>query len=612
MEDEVADEIEKEDEVEFADEENTSASNENKTKKRKNKKKKKKKKELDEGENTAKDEELDEIDRSVKEVNKMLGITTTASPSAASLSNDNTPIFKTKSILYVDPRNLSTDNEMKRKFGAAVVKSERRRNPHERRHKRMTTLVTPRQNWPPMTKLGLTMNPVKSDKSGSSASVFTFEHQEAYRKIQFLFYDAVESLDHNNIMALLNAHPYHIDSMLQLSEICKMNEDYQMAAELIERALYVFECSFHTLFNITQGICRLEYKRAENRPFFLALFRHIKYVGDKACYRTSLEFCKVLLGLDPSEDPLCVFFLIDYYALKAEEYAYFIQFTDEYELSRNVTLLPNFAFSYAMAKFYLGKLDEANRALRKALISFPSLLVELMDKCGISLDDTIKSHPYFDPTSYLRQASPLNQLISLYVGRCSSLWKPPEILDWLAENCKYIIDNMQKYKEEIENATERRKSRYKVSPRNVLRHIVISDIKEAMRALPVEVRNQSIMTHDPLPPSDSIVGYERPTRQHTSQERRNMLTLFLQSLMPSYNQENAQRNNQEEPPNARAIQHAAQDLNEGAAAVNNPIAGGAQQLMNAMRELLNTMTYRNDGVAQNEENDENENQEWNE
>lgn len=36
--------------------------------------------------------------------------------------------------------------------------------------------------------------------SGSSASVFTFEHQEAYRKIQFLFYDAVESLDHNNIM----------------------------------------------------------------------------------------------------------------------------------------------------------------------------------------------------------------------------------------------------------------------------------------------------------------------------------------------------------------------------------------------------------------------------
>ena len=33
--------------------------------------------------------------------------------------------------------------------------------------------------------------------------------------------------------AILNTHPYHIDSLLQLSEICKMGEDYQMAAELI-------------------------------------------------------------------------------------------------------------------------------------------------------------------------------------------------------------------------------------------------------------------------------------------------------------------------------------------------------------------------------------------
>ena len=33
--------------------------------------------------------------------------------------------------------------------------------------------------------------------------------------------------------AVLHAHPYHIDSLLQLSEVCKMSEDLQMAAELI-------------------------------------------------------------------------------------------------------------------------------------------------------------------------------------------------------------------------------------------------------------------------------------------------------------------------------------------------------------------------------------------
>ena len=35
------------------------------------------------------------------------------------------------------------------------------------------------------------------------------------------------------LQAILNTHPYHVDSLLQLSEICKMGEDYQMAAELV-------------------------------------------------------------------------------------------------------------------------------------------------------------------------------------------------------------------------------------------------------------------------------------------------------------------------------------------------------------------------------------------
>ena len=35
------------------------------------------------------------------------------------------------------------------------------------------------------------------------------------------------------MQAILNTHPYHVDSLLQLSEICKMGEDYQMAAELV-------------------------------------------------------------------------------------------------------------------------------------------------------------------------------------------------------------------------------------------------------------------------------------------------------------------------------------------------------------------------------------------
>lgn len=34
-------------------------------------------------------------------------------------------------------------------------------------------------------------------------------------------------------------HPYHIDTLLQLSEVCRMSEDPQMAAELIGKYLVV-------------------------------------------------------------------------------------------------------------------------------------------------------------------------------------------------------------------------------------------------------------------------------------------------------------------------------------------------------------------------------------
>jgi hypothetical protein len=51
--------------------------------------------------------------------------------------------------------------------------------------------------------------------------------------VQMQFLSAVESLNPEEIMRILNSHPLHIDSMLQLSDICKMGEDSAMATELI-------------------------------------------------------------------------------------------------------------------------------------------------------------------------------------------------------------------------------------------------------------------------------------------------------------------------------------------------------------------------------------------
>ena len=63
----------------------------------------------------------------------------------------------------------------------------------------------------------------------------------------------------------------------------------------LERALYSFQQSFHPLFSIARGECRLEYRIQENRSFFICLFKNLIYIGERGCSRTALEFCKVLL-----------------------------------------------------------------------------------------------------------------------------------------------------------------------------------------------------------------------------------------------------------------------------------------------------------------------------
>ena len=186
--------------------------------------------------------------------------------------------------------------------------------------------------------------------------------------------------------------------MLQLSEICKMGEDSTRAAELIERTLFACESAFHPLFNLAVGTSRLDYRRQENRAFFIALFRHITYVGGRACHRTALEFCKMTLAMDPNSDPLGILLMIDFYAIRSQQYGWWIEFVQNWDPSRNLTQLPNIAFSLALAHFHGAKNGDfgmADQKLQKALIDFPGVLLPLLDKCSVDIDKRVMGSAFF-------------------------------------------------------------------------------------------------------------------------------------------------------------------------------------------------------------------------
>ncbi|XP_012321424.2 ribosome quality control complex subunit TCF25 isoform X1 [Aotus nancymaae] len=497
------------------------------------KKKKQKTKKSSTGE--ALENGLEDIDRILERIEDSSGLNR---PGPAALS-------PRKHVLYVEHRHLNPDTELKRYFGARAVLGEQRPRQRQRVYPKCTWLTTPKSTWPRYSKPGLSMRLLESKKG---LSLFAFEHSEEYQQAQHKFLVAVESMEPNNIVVLLQTSPYHVDSLLQLSDACRFQEDQEMARDLVERALYSMECAFHPLFSLTSGACRLDYRRPENRSFYLALYKQMSFLEKRGCPRTALEYCKLILSLEPDEDPLCMLLLIDHLALRARNYEYLIRLFQEWEAHRNLSQLPNFAFSVPLAYFLLSQQtdlpeheqssarEKASLLIQQALTMFPGVLLPLLEYCSVQPDATVSAHHFFGPNAEISQPPALSQLVSLYLGRSHFLWKEPATMSWLEESVHRVLQAVDAGDPAVEACEHRRKVLYQRAPRNIHRHVILSEIKEAVAALPPDVTTQSVMGFDPLPPADTIYSYVRPERL-SPVSHGNTIALFFRSLLPNYTME---------------------------------------------------------------------------
>uniref|UniRef100_A0A8C4PZU7 Uncharacterized protein n=1 Tax=Eptatretus burgeri TaxID=7764 RepID=A0A8C4PZU7_EPTBU len=352
--------------------------------------------------------------------------------------------------------------------------------------------------------------------------------------------------------ALTNESPYHVDSLLQLSEICRLQEDQEMARTFLERALFSLESSFHPLFNLISGTCLLNYRRPENRSFFLALFKQMLSLESRGCSRTQCisprnaknAFPTLVYSLAPEQDPLGILLVLDYLALSAKEYTFLIELHSYWEDSRNLSQLPNFAFSVPLAHWQLSKQkgiaedhatahrQQATMLLQHALLAFPTgVLLLLLDACGVQADGEVLKHSYFGRAAQ-RTLPALAELQCLYVGRAHILWKDVAVLAWLEENTREVMRRVDQDVDLAQEVEMKRQRHYRLAPRNLHRHVILSEIKEAIAHLPHHVTNTPVLAYDPLPPLDSIISYARPERYFAGG---GTLSLFLRSLLPTFN-----------------------------------------------------------------------------
>uniref|UniRef100_A0A2K5ZZ94 TCF25 ribosome quality control complex subunit n=1 Tax=Mandrillus leucophaeus TaxID=9568 RepID=A0A2K5ZZ94_MANLE len=452
------------------------------------KKKKQKNKKSSAGE--ASENVLEDIDRILERIEDSTGLNR---PGPA-------PLSSRKHILYVEHRHLNPDTELKRYFGARAVLGEQ-----------SCPRACSRHTLPEHSPLpGLSMRLLESRKG---LSFFAFEHSEEYQQAQHKFLVAVESMEPNNIVVLLQTSPYHVDSLLQLSDACRFQEDQEMARDLVGKA----EPPPVPLL----GRLRQEYRSSES--FYLALYKQMSFLEKRGCPRTALEYCKLILSLEPDEDPLCMLLLIDHLALRARNYEYLIRLFQEWEAHRNLSQLPNFAFSVPLAYFLLSQQtdlpeherssarEKASLLIQQALTMFPGVLLPLLESCSVRPDITVSSHSFFGPNRDAQCGVGVGTLV---------LWLLPfHLLCFIY--CALFLPGL------------RRKVLYQRAPRNIHRHVILSEIKEAVAALPPDVTTQSVMGFDPLPPSDTIYSYVRPERL-SPVSHGNTIALFFRSLLPNY------------------------------------------------------------------------------
>ncbi|KAJ8951267.1 hypothetical protein NQ318_008170 [Aromia moschata] len=557
-------------------------------------KRKKKKKRRNLANTLIPNEVIDEVERSVREVNRLLGEN---SPTYVSKVSTPTNVKHDKSshrknILSVQHRHLNPNNELKRIFGSKIIQSEHKRKNRGggRGHVKPTAMVICKENWPQVGKSGLSMNYIEN-KNG--VQYFAYEHSQSYRQIQNKFLEAVESLNPDNIVAIINEHPYHVDALIQLSDVCKLSEDLAMAAELIERALYCLEYAFHPLFNVAQGNCRLDYRRQENRALYITIIKHLMFVGGKACYRTSLEFCKLLLSFDPDGDPVAVKLAVDFYALRAREYQWLIDFHEEPVTAAEL------AFSLAVAHFYNGNSAQADVLLQDALLMFPGVLLPLLEKCSVQIDNRVAYHTFFsNADDQKKQPVALQQLVLLYVNRSYHIWKDSDLLPWLEKNVHEVLDRVEKNEPIVKDYEAKRIKRYiGPLPLSIARHILLSDLKGVSPL--TEESSGPVLSFDPLPPKDSINLYTRPRRPLLPSNNSNPLGIFFRSILPNFNPYNI-------PPVLEpGREEEAQELYPKPATTNEgDLRRSVASLVDAMRDLLNNIRPEVPNDADAEENDD--------
>ena len=468
----------------------------------------------------------DEIDRALREL--AVNQTPQETDGIAPTSKGDWESSATK-LLAIDSRQLNPMNEMRSLFGSvATEESEPRNSPRPQRRrevnqqggvdlatgltgrynmasgrkelgsilaKRRNVFMQGREEWPLTTSGGLSMEHLASDQAFEKK--YSIVHNQRYQEMQGEFRQTVESMDPRRMIYMLQVAPYHIQSLLQVSEIAKHQGDHSVCGDLLERALFNFGRSVHSSFPMAlrEGKVRLSFDKPANRELYLTIWRYIRNLEMRGTWKTAFEWSKVLLQLDTLTDPYGVTMMIDQLALRGRCHDQLLRLTSDEAYGSWWRHLPNIQISLSLAHLRAKQSREARQQLAIAMTQYPYILSALASALDIS--------PLPKALWAKLPSSDAEKLhTELYITRAKDLWNTPETSALLVEVAE-TLDHYKSYTANIEPDPK-----LEISFEEA-RHVMLLEIPPLIALLPRKFTSRPSFSFDILPPPSSEEDFVR-------------------------------------------------------------------------------------------------------
>ncbi|KJP88834.1 hypothetical protein AK88_01524 [Plasmodium fragile] len=193
---------------------------------------------------------------------------------------------------------------------------------------------------------------------------FKLEKYSLYLEAENLFYVLLDTHDIEAMHNLIKKYPFHVDTLLVLSEYYNESNNFEVANKFTKLALLILQHVFHMDFhpnhlNKERHIYVNPYLY-DNKALFKALYMHMMSLENEACTITSLEVAKLLCKIDVQFDLCSILLRIDSLILKCNLFEFLIYFSFNFVIQNVQCVVPpaklsqiiNTSFPSAKNKFF--------------------------------------------------------------------------------------------------------------------------------------------------------------------------------------------------------------------------------------------------------------------